>query len=423
MWSVSDASKTVADEAVRVLEKHQRRLMPLEDLAKELSVRGEGVSKELKPSEELARELRQDDARRTAMGYRRRFVIDGRCVRLRAEGNRVELDAERWNSKVKKELLAQLKAVHPRAFEQIVANLLTAMGYEKVRLTPYSNDRGIDIEAVSAAGGSLGIPLAVQAKRYDKVRTVTRPEVQKFRGAAVRHPFGMIVTTAKFSEKAREEAARAEEKPIFLIDGDNLVDLMTQHGIGVTSSPLVLLAVDDEGLASPEREVMELADTAEDAASVRSNGADAADHILEKLPGGRNTDYFETILAMTHLALGQPQLHDYVKAFQRRFPSITRADVARRRMRILLSLGLAKIESQRVVLTPLGEELIKTSDPRLLSNAFLVRIAGAEEIRNLARAASDKTELRSNLAENPPAGMSPTQALRVLRWLFQLRIL
>ncbi|MFG2959757.1 restriction endonuclease [Streptomyces sp. NPDC048291] len=419
MSSVMGAYESVADRAFQILNKHHRGLMPLDDLAKELLVAAEDTATAVPtPVEELAQELLQDDARRTAMGYRQRFMIAGGSVRLRAEGNKAELGVERWNSQVKADLLLQLKGVHPRTFELIVAKLLAAMGYEEVRVTQYSNDGGIDIEAVFTAGGIARTPIAVQVKRYDKQKTVQRPDVQKLRGAAVRHPVGMIVTTAKFSPRARVEAARAEEKPIYLIDGESLVDLMTQHNVGINSSPLVLLSVDEQGLASPESDaVEELAATADEVRSA------SADYILEKLPGGRSADYFETVVAMARLALGQPPLFEYVAAFQHRFPSIGRADVARRRMRILLSLGLAEIESDRVVLTPLGEEVIKASDPRLLSTAFLSRIAGAEEIRNLARGTSDLSELRRELGENPPTGLSTTQALRVLRWLLQLRLL
>jgi restriction endonuclease Mrr len=412
------AYESLADRAVRILDKHHRGLVSLDDLAKELlAVSGDPSGAPL-PAEELAQQLLQDDVRRTELGFRQRFMITGRSVRLRAEGNKVEVEVERWNARVKADLLAQLKTVHPRTFELIVAKVLAAMGFEEVRVTQYSNDGGVDIEAVSASGGITRTPIAVQVKRYDKQKTVQKPEVQSLRGAAVRHPLGMIVTTAKFSAGARTEAARAEEKPIYLIDGEHLVDLMTRYNIGINSARLVLLSVDEHGLASPESDaVEELAATAGEVQSA------TADYILEKLPGGRSAEYFETVVAMAQLALGQPPLLDYVAAFQRRFPSIGRADVARRRMRILLSLGLAEIESDRVVLTPLGEEVIKTSDPRLLSAAFLSRIAGAEEIRNLARGVSDMTELRRELGENPPAGLSSTQALRVLRWLGQLRLL
>lgn len=410
--------ESVADRAVQILNKLHRGLVPLGDLAKDLFVGAEGHSSTPMPPEELAQELLQDDARRTAMGYRQRFMITDGAVRLRAEGNKVEVGVERWNTQVKADLLAQLKAVHPRTFENIVGRLLAAMGYEEVRVSQYSNDAGVDIEAVFASGGIARTPIAVQVKRYDKRKTVGRPEVQNLRGAAVRHPMGLIVTTARFSRYARVEAARAEEKPIYLIDGDHLVDLMTKHGVGINSSPLVLLSVDEQGLASPESDAVE--ELAATAGEVRSG---SADYILEKLPGGRSANYFETVVAMARLALGQPPLVEYVAAFQHRFPSIGRADVARRRMRILLSLGLAEIESDRVVLTSLGEDVTRTADPQLLSTAFLSRIAGASEIRNLARGASDMTDLRKELGENPPLGLSPTQALRVLRWLDQLQLL
>jgi restriction endonuclease Mrr len=246
------AYESLADRAVRILDKHHRGLVSLDDLAKELlAVSGDPSGAPL-PAEELAQQLLQDDVRRTELGFRQRFMITGRSVRLRAEGNKVEVEVERWNARVKADLLAQLKTVHPRTFELIVAKVLAAMGFEEVRVTQYSNDGGVDIEAVSASGGITRTPIAVQVKRYDKQKTVQKPEVQSLRGAAVRHPLGMIVTTVKFSAGARTEAARAEEKPIYLIDGEHLVDLMTRYNIGINSARLVLLSVDEHGLASPE---------------------------------------------------------------------------------------------------------------------------------------------------------------------------
>jgi flagellar biosynthesis chaperone FliJ len=152
-----------------------------------------------------------------------------------------------------------------------------------------------------------------------------------------------------------------------------------------------------------------------------AGGGPGAKYALEKLPEGRSGNYLHTMVEMTRLAENAPDIEAFLDAFQERFPTITLRDVARRRMKNLLSLGLADITGNHVSLTPLGREFI--TDPRieLLQDCMLTRIAGAVEIRELA-ITSSSSELRSQLRENPPAGLSATQAILVLRWLEQLEL-
>jgi glucose-6-phosphate dehydrogenase assembly protein OpcA len=108
-------------------------------------------------------------------------------------------------------------------------------------------------------------------------------------------------------------------------------------------------------------------------------------------------------------------------AFQERFPAITLRDVVSRRMKNLLSLGLAGFVANRVSLTPLGRQLVSDLRIELLQDCMLTRIVDAVEIRELA-SMSSPGELRNHLSENPPAGLSPTQAILLLRWLEQLEV-
>ncbi len=73
----------------------------------------------------------------------------------------------------------------------------------------------------------------VQATRWEA--TVGRPIVQTFAGIleGQRARKGIIITTSKFSEDAKDYADRIEKK-IVLIDGELLAQLMIDYGIGVT---------------------------------------------------------------------------------------------------------------------------------------------------------------------------------------------
>jgi hypothetical protein len=70
----------------------------------------------------------------------------------------------------------------------------------------------------------------------------------------------------------------------------------------------------------------------------------------------------------------------------------------------------------------LGEQLLDERRIDLLQDSLLQRIAGASEIRELAKT-MPPSELRIRLRDAPPASVSATQALLVLRYLEQLEML
>jgi hypothetical protein len=82
----------------------------------------------------------------------------------------------------------------------------------------------------------LGLDVVyIQAKRWGA--TVGRPQIQAFAGSLEGHRArkGIFITTSRFSHEAEEYVSRIEQK-IVLIDGDTLVQLMIDHGIGVTEA-------------------------------------------------------------------------------------------------------------------------------------------------------------------------------------------
>ena len=136
------------------------------------------------------------------------------------------------------ELLQQLKATSPRQFENIVIDLLVAMGYggsrkEAAKAIGRSGDEGID-GIINEDRLGLDV-IYVQAKRWDG--TVGRPEIQKFAGAlqGQHAKRGIFMTTSSFSKEATDFAARVDNK-IILIDGETLVQHMIDHNVGVTPS-------------------------------------------------------------------------------------------------------------------------------------------------------------------------------------------
>ena len=133
------------------------------------------------------------------------------------------------------ELLAKLSGVDPFRFEQVVLDLLVAMGYggsrkEAAAVTQKTGDEGID-GVINQDRLGLEV-IYVQAKRWKS--NVGRPEIQNFVGALAgkKAVKGVFITTSAFHENARDYAAGLHQK-VILIDGRRLAELMIEHGIGV----------------------------------------------------------------------------------------------------------------------------------------------------------------------------------------------
>lgn len=134
------------------------------------------------------------------------------------------------------DLLAQVRAASPIFFEQLVVDLMLAMGYggsrkEAGKATQATNDDGID---GIINEDKLGLDVIyLQAKRWSN--TVHRPEIDKFIGALTRQRArkGVFITTSDFSVGAREAALGLDIK-VVLIDGVELARLMVENNLGVS---------------------------------------------------------------------------------------------------------------------------------------------------------------------------------------------
>lgn len=119
-----------------------------------------------------------------------------------------------------------LFSMDPIAFENLVAELFRAMGMQAVT-TQRSGDGGVDVEALDPApirGGRI----VVQVKRYRN--TVAPTAVRDLYGTVQDRGAnkGVLVTTATFGPTSY---AFIEDKPLELVDGATLVELLHQHGL------------------------------------------------------------------------------------------------------------------------------------------------------------------------------------------------
>lgn len=143
------------------------------------------------------------------------------------------------NATLAEELLEKLLAGSPDFFEQVVVDVLVAMGYggshrEAGERLGQSGDGGIDGVIREDALGLDAIYL--QAKKWATDRAVGRPDIQAFVGAlqGERASKGVFITTSRFSRDADEYAATVSPR-VVLVDGHQLARLMIDHGVGVTT--------------------------------------------------------------------------------------------------------------------------------------------------------------------------------------------
>jgi restriction system protein len=137
------------------------------------------------------------------------------------------------------ELLSRIRDNSSEFFENLVVDLVVSMGYggnitDAGKAVGKTGDGGVD-GVVKQDRLGLG-KIYIQAKNWKPESTIGRPEVQGFVGALQEKKAkrGIFITTASFSKGAKEYIEKIQD-PIILIDGEELVRLMFEYNIGVTT--------------------------------------------------------------------------------------------------------------------------------------------------------------------------------------------
>jgi len=139
--------------------------------------------------------------------------------------------------------LEVVKSISPDAFERLCQRILRESGFTHVQVTGRSGDGGVDGKGVVRIGGMLSFHVIFQCKRYKG--SISPSVVRDFRGAMVgRADKGLLITTGTFTREARKEAQRDGTSPIDLIDGDDLVLMLKELGLGITVKEKIVEEVD-----------------------------------------------------------------------------------------------------------------------------------------------------------------------------------
>ena len=149
-------------------------------------------------------------------------------------------DMRRAHSQIERdlaeEILTKILAASPAFFEQVVVNLVTAMGYggsvaDAGQALGQSGDGGVD-GVINE--DTLGLDrIYVQAKRYKQDNIVGPGAIRDLFGALDQFKAGkgLFVTTSSFSSSA-VKTAEGLSKRIVLVDGPKLTKLMILYNVG-----------------------------------------------------------------------------------------------------------------------------------------------------------------------------------------------
>jgi restriction system protein len=148
----------------------------------------------------------------------------------------IQVAYRQLNEALAASLLDAVRGASPRFFEELIVQLLLAMGYggtseDAGRALGQSGDNGVDGVIDQ---DPLGVDqLYIQAKRYAAGNTVGAGDIRDFFGALSlkRASKGLFVTTSSFSSSAIQTAESLGSR-IVLINGHELAKLMIRYDVG-----------------------------------------------------------------------------------------------------------------------------------------------------------------------------------------------
>jgi restriction system protein len=143
---------------------------------------------------------------------------------------------DEYEAAFRSQMLEKLQDLTPREFEYFARRLLGVYGFVDVEVSQIGKDGGIDGYGRLRLG-LASMNAAFQCKKWQG--NVGRPEVDKFRGAIQgSYEQGVFFTTSDFTPDARGASLRRGAVPIILLNGESIVNLMIEKGLGVEKVPL-----------------------------------------------------------------------------------------------------------------------------------------------------------------------------------------
>lgn len=163
----------------------------------------------------------------------------------------LRLAYKKINTALQTDILSKVRTVTPIFFEELIVELLLAMGYggaveDAGRALGRTGDNGIDGVIDQ---DPLGVDqIYIQAKRYAQGNNVGAGDIRDFFGALnlKKAQKGIFITTSAFSSSATQTANDLGSR-IVLIDGVELAKLMLRYNIGCRNEDVLYLKKIDDG--------------------------------------------------------------------------------------------------------------------------------------------------------------------------------
>lgn len=162
----------------------------------------------------------------------------------------------RDEQRLRGDLLRMLLDGPPAQFEQVVVDLMLALGYGSAE-----DDAGETLGRTGDGGvdgiireDRLGLDLIyLQAKRYTD-SAISVDQIRSFTGALEDKGArkGVFITTSRFTRDAEDYVKRQQQKRIVLIDSERLTLLMLRHDVGVRPERTIILKTLDQAYFEPD---------------------------------------------------------------------------------------------------------------------------------------------------------------------------
>jgi hypothetical protein len=159
-----------------------------------------------------------------------------------------------------------LVALHERllslpydAYLQVISQLLSRLGYRDVRPSGRTDwkgrNKGGGYDIVASLSDVLhSRTVIVSAKQFDRASRIFQRQVDELRGAAIRSGANeaLLITSGSLSDAIDPKVLVSPFFPVRLMDGDELISLLIQYGIGITDS----FGLDEAFFAKLEQEAI-----------------------------------------------------------------------------------------------------------------------------------------------------------------------
>lgn len=145
-----------------------------------------------------------------------------------AEPPKIGLTLEEVEDLARKQIQITLEALNPYEFQDLVADLLTAMGYFIYWVAPPGKDGGVDIIAYNDPLGTNGPRVKVQVKH--KINSsIPVEQLRAFMSVIGIDEIGLYVSSGGFTSNVWDESRSQDKRKITLIDLDALVELWIRY--------------------------------------------------------------------------------------------------------------------------------------------------------------------------------------------------